>query len=278
MLTRIESTTETAQTPDGALLALFESRPQRAWELFIDKYSNLIFACLRRLGLDYDEAMERFVYVCEKLSEEDYRRLRGVKYLGQSGELTPWLVQVVRNLAVNFAQLQDGRQRLLKSIDRLGELDQKVFTAYFRQGLPPSEIRERLSAADNAAVRLVDVLDSLDRIFDSLSAKKLWRLVSNLERRRRPVSLVHEEGVMEKPVRCREASPEKKLLLRERRRQLRSALAELQPRARQLLRLRYEEGLSVRQAARLLDIGEREVKAALRSTRRTLRRRLCAAG
>ena len=137
---------ETAALSDAALLVLFRSQPQRAWELFIDKYARLIITRLRRFGLDYDQAMDRFVYVCEKLCEQDYRRLRSVRYLGSSGELTPWLVQVVRNLAINWAQSQEGRQRLSKPIAQLGRLDQKVFEAHFHLGLIPSEICEVFAA------------------------------------------------------------------------------------------------------------------------------------
>lgn len=260
------------RTPDAALFARFDHDPHGAWQRFLERYADTICATLRGLGFDYDQVMDRFVYVCEKLAENDYRRLRSVRYFGDRGEVTPWLRQVVKRLAINWAQSREGRRRLLKPIARLAELDQRIFEIYFWQGRTPSEVCERLRNEHDPSVELLDVFAGLERIFRCLSAKKLWRLVSGLTGRRKPLSLTYEEGDGERPVPCLAADPEEALLRRERRRHLETALAELEPYQRRLIELRYRDGLGIPEAARALDLGEREARAALRAARRRLRR------
>lgn len=62
----------TSTLSDTELLMLFHRDPQRAWELFIEKYADPLFSYLHNLGFNYDQAMDRFVYICEKLCEQDF--------------------------------------------------------------------------------------------------------------------------------------------------------------------------------------------------------------
>ena len=268
------------QPTDSALLALFENNSQQAWELFINKHSALILSCLRRSEGDYDRVMDRFVYICEKLSEHDYQRLRKVQFLGDSGEITPWLRQVVRRLAINFAQSRGGRRRLLRPIARLESFDQKVFEAYFWQRQTPLEISESLRAELRREIRLVDVIDSQERIFRNLGTRRIWRLLIDLGRRQPAMSLTceSEDDPLEWKLESSVADPEEELLRDEGLKRLRDGLAVLAPRDRLLLRLRYEEEHKVKDVGRILAMGDREVRSALRSARRRLRRVLRCGG
>jgi RNA polymerase sigma factor (sigma-70 family) len=262
---------------DAELLALFERDPQRAWECFLDRYSGRILGILRRLGFDYDGAMERFVYVCEKLAEDDWRRLRAIERPGTTGELTPWLVRVVHNLSINWAAGHDGRRRINRAVARLDAFDQEVFAAYFWEGLRPAEVHQRLRAA-RPDLDLPEVLDSLERVFASLSANKIWRLVSNLTRRRPPVSLADagDDSPLAARLASAEPTPEEAALRSESETLLEAALAELEPLDRLLLQMRYEEGLPVRETAAALGLDESETRGKLKTARRRLRRRLSA--
>ena len=42
---------------DEELLSLFRSPPHDAWDVFFDRYADLILSCLGRLGFDHDQAM-----------------------------------------------------------------------------------------------------------------------------------------------------------------------------------------------------------------------------
>ena len=57
---------------DTELLTVFHNHAERAWEIFIERYADVILSHLRSLGFDYDQAMDRFVYVCEKLCEQNF--------------------------------------------------------------------------------------------------------------------------------------------------------------------------------------------------------------
>jgi hypothetical protein len=260
---------------DTELLALFHSQPQRAWEVFVERYADTIFSYLHHLGFDYDQAMDQFVYVCEKLCEQDFRRLKAVRYAGQRGELTPWLRTVIKNLSVSFIWSVEGRKRLLKPITKLPLYQQRIFELYFWKGLSPVVICEQLQL-EHQAISLIEVFDALETIFSHLSQKKLWRLMSKLSRVRGEVSLdeVDEESGVGIQIADRSANPEEALLAREEDERLSQALAVLTPKERLLVQLRYEEGRALKEVAEMLRLNEGEVKAILKGVLKGLRQRL----
>ena len=249
-------------TTDGELLTLFQREPDQAWRLFIDRYADMIFSLIRGLGFDYDQAMDRFVFVCEKFCEKDFRRLKGIKYAGSRGDLTPWVRQVVKRLCINWAWSADGRKRLLKPIARLAPIEQRVFELYFWQGLSPSEIDERLRQEHFEDTEPASVFVALDRIFSQLSQKKLWRLISNLARARGFVSLDaidEESGLSWEPI-DEELDPERDLIQREQDRLLQQALTHLPERQVVVLQFHFEHALSIKEVAGILGMEEREVR------------------
>lgn len=258
---------------DEELLALFHSEPLRAWEIFIDKHADTIFRTLQHAGFDYDQAMERFVYVCEKLSEQNFRRLRTIQYAGSLGELTPWLRLVVKRLSINWAWSQEGRDRLFTSISNLSKREQRIFELYFRGGLLPTEIHERL-LQEHERIELADVFESLENIFAHLSENKLWKLLSQLNRARQTLSLDEtdeETGFQIEPVdEC--DNPEERLMRREENARFEKALESLSVKEKLVLEFRYEETLSVKEIAEMLKMEEREVKNLLKSSFYKLRK------
>jgi DNA-directed RNA polymerase specialized sigma24 family protein len=257
---------------DEEILLLFQSDPERAWRSFIDRYADAVYTELRRMGFDYDQAMDRFVFVFEKLAENDYRRLKTVRFAGRNGELTPWLSKVVRNLCVNWAWSEHGRRRLLKPIATMPRRDQRVFELYFWKGLSPALIHEQLRL-EHERIALVDVLDALERIFECLSQTKLWRLLSNLARHRAAVSLDESDegtGLTLDPADTR-SDPERSLLEREAVERLDSALADLRPRERLVVQFRYEEGMALTEIAEMLNINRRTVARMLEEVLEKLR-------
>ncbi len=261
---------------DSDLLALFEHQPEKAWRAFIDKHADTIFSMLRSLGFDYDQAMDRFVYVCEKLTEKNFRRLKAIKYAGSQGDITPWLRQVVRRLSINWAWAAEGRKRLLKPIARLGPCERRVFELYFWNGLMPSVIEERLSQEHFENVTLGSVFQALDQIFSRLSEKKLWRLISNLARAGDPVSLddADNEGGFSLDPPDDSSDPELELVRREEDRRLREALRELPQQDLLIVQFRFEHALGTREIAEVLGRNEREVKSALKASLQMLKKSL----
>lgn len=261
---------------DEELLSLFRSHPDRAWDLFIDRYADVILSCLDDLGFDHDQAMDRFVYVCEKLTEADYRRMRTIRFAGREGSLAPWVRTVVKNLSISWAWSVDGRKRLFRSIAELPEREQRVFELYFWHGLPPSEVHQRLRHERQDDVSYVEVLDALDSVFAHLSATQRWRLLSRLAAARAALSIddPHPETGLVLDPEDAEADPERDLMERERRRLVASALEGLAPRDRLILQLRYEDALSLAEVAEIVSLSLSTVKSSIRASLDQLRRTL----
>lgn len=262
---------------DTDLLKLFQRNPQRAWSLFCDKYSDFIYTILRRAGFDYDEAMERFVYVFEKLCEQDFRRFKTIKYAGNEGDLTPWLRQVVKNLCVNWAWSEDGRKRMFGFVAEMLPRQQRVFQLYFWQGQTPLEIYETLRLEHDKTVESVDVFDALEAIFEHLSEKKLWRLMSNLNRMRKTLSLDYEDedgNFFIEPIDENAPNAEENLQKKEVFAQLKSARETLSAREKLVVQFRYEEAMTVHEIAEMLGWEERETvnlhKSAIYKLRKVL--------
>jgi RNA polymerase sigma factor (sigma-70 family) len=264
---------EQGELSDEELLVLFDADPERAWDLFIDRYAGLVLATLRHLGFDHDEAMDRFVYVCEKLCEQGFRRLRSIRFAGSHGELTPWVRTVVKNLAVSWAWSVEGRQRLFKSIAELSARERRVFELYFWDGLTPSQVHERLRAEEQSGVELVEVLDALEVVFSHLSENQRWRLMSRLARNRKSISLADEDPETRVGFEPRDAAAdlEESLLRQERHQVVTAALAGLAPRERLILQLRYDEALTLAEVAEIVSLSLSAVKSSLRKSLDQLR-------
>ncbi len=259
---------------DEELLSLFSSRPDDAWDVFIDRYADLILSCLARLGFDHDQAMDRFVYICEKLCEQDYRRLKGIRYAGRQGELTAWIRTVVKHLAISWAWSVDGRKRLFKSIETLEAREQRVFELFFWYGLTPSQVHERLRFEEQSDVAYTQVLDALDVIFAHLSDNQRWRLMSRLARTRTALAIGvpdPETGLVFEPADLG-AGAEERLIRQERRQVLGSALDGLAPRERLILQLRYEQAMGLAEVADSVSVSLSTVKSSIRSSLAQLRR------
>ncbi len=257
---------------DEDLLKLFHRRPRRAWRVFLDRYADRIIGQLRGLGFERDEVMDRFVWVCERLASDNFRRLRQVRSTGRLGELVPWLREVVRNAAIEWGWSQTGRRRLFRSIERLGELDQRVFQLHFWAGLTPGGIAEALLAEGRPDWGPTQVYDALERILRHLDAGQRWRLLSQLARQRRPQQLdaaANESGADWEPV-GREPSPEEQLLSVERARYVSEAISRLPTGDRLVFKLRYEDSLTLAEISTITSRGLTAVKASLRRSRTTL--------
>lgn len=259
---------------DERLLALFDREAVRAWDLFLDRYAGLVLSTLRHLGFDHDEAMDRFVYICEKLCEHDFRRLRGIRFVGREGELVPWVRTVVRNLSVSWAWSVDGRRRLFRSIAALPDRERRVFELYFWRGLTPSETREHLAVEEQRSVGLIEVLDALEVLFTHLSDNQRWRLMSQLQRHRTPLPIAVDDpaGPMAYEPPDPAADPEQTALHEERRRVMVGALGGLESRERLILQLRYEEALTLAEVAEIVGLSLAAVKRSLRASLDQLRR------
>lgn len=249
---------------DAEMLRLFRSDGERAWQLFLDRYGARLLGYFRALEGDPDRAMDRFVALCERLRDRDFRRLREIEHVGERGELVPWLLAAAKNVAVDRTRAELGRRRLPKAVQAMSPLDQRVFELYFWRGLRPSELGQELGLERNRPADPIEVFDSLERLFECLDGPRLWRLVAQRSRSAEPAPLEPQDA-------SGAPSQEAAMLRRERVEGMRDLLAALPVEDRVLLRLRYAEGLAIDDLARQVRLEPAAVRRALRRARRAAR-------
>lgn len=81
-----------------------------AWEAFLGVHSRLLLHVARRVGHDYDAAMDAYAFLLEQLRSDDFHRLRSYEPDGRT-KFTTWLVVVARRLCADFARRKYGRFR-----------------------------------------------------------------------------------------------------------------------------------------------------------------------
>lgn len=81
---------------------------ERAWSEFVAVHSSLILRTARSVSPDYDDAMDRYAFVIERLRVRNFRRLRAFAAEGR-GSFPTWLAVVVRRLSFDYHRRRYGR-------------------------------------------------------------------------------------------------------------------------------------------------------------------------
>jgi len=132
------------------------------WKMFLARFSNLILKVIWRFEKDYDEVMEKYLFVCGKLLENDFARLRKFRTgQDQSPLFTTWLAAVTYNLCIDAHRSRHGRKQLPRAVARLGEFDREVFRLYYWKGCPIEEIEHRTGQGNS---NRGNVRESLERV------------------------------------------------------------------------------------------------------------------
>jgi RNA polymerase sigma factor (sigma-70 family) len=262
------------QSVENLLQGLRTRDPHVAWEAFLEEYAGLIFQVSRYIERDLDRASDCFQFVCEKLSEDRFRRLLRFKPNGPASFST-WLRAVVRNLCLDWRRKEFGRPRRFRSISRLSIFDQDVFSCVYERRVPVDEALQLLQT-NFPDVTSAHLAESRERIEEALTTKQRWRL-SIRSRRRLPETGTTVEEVETTLIEIPDPrpNPEKQALLAERRGALDRALDHLSKRERLLMRLRFEQELTLEQIANLLQLGnaqraDRQIKDILARLRENL--------
>jgi RNA polymerase sigma factor (sigma-70 family) len=220
-----------------------------AWKAFIDQWSGRLMAIARRHAVTDEDAQDCFLHLCEGLCSDGFARLRtydpdqGVPFGG-------WLAVVANRLAVDWQRRQYGRMRMPSAVLALDSFHQRVYELVYRQGLDRSACLEALRITyprlDEARIS-----GALARLHNALSSRQRWRLsFTNRPPEQRTVS--REAGhVMLAGAPIGEYLPEIKTEQSQRASALRAALKQLSAEDRLLLRLRFEQHLSLEQTARI---------------------------
>ena len=243
-----------AETPINEMLKQLRSRePQQAWALFLQDYGSLILQIVRRFEQNADHVSDCFQFVCEQISKGRFRRLRKFKAAG-SAKFATWLRAVVRNLCLDWHRKQFGRRRIFRSISLLSDLDQEIFRELYERGATERDVLVSLTPRfPHLTADLVS--EAIERINKELTKNQRWLLGarSALAPRLHRPELEDTDRATE--IADPRPNPETQAIMEEKRTIVNRALGRLPTRERLLMRLRFEEELTLEQIATLLDLG-----------------------
>jgi len=227
--------------------------PQEAWESFLERYSPLLLEVVRLFERDEDAAGDCYVFICEQLSRDNFRRLLRFRPDGPA-RFTTWLCVVARNLCLDWHRREVGRHRVFASVGRLSALDQKVFHCLFVELRPVEAAFLELRPAF-PQLTIDQVCEGADRVQRTLTSRQRWLLNARRARAsvRATVSLGQaDEAVWDAPSDM--PNPETWAGLQEERAALFAAMSRLSARERLLVRLRFERELTLDEIARLMQL------------------------
>lgn len=248
---------------------LSSGRVDSAWSEFLARYSPLILHVIRRHDAGEGPATECFNHVCAALSDNGFRRLRSFRPDGPACFKT-WLMAVVSNLCVDWHRQQQGRIRHTPCVLHLPELDQQVYQCIYVRRMSRAqclqELMPRFPELTDATVSEINA-----RLFALLTPQQRWQL-SVRTRARQHANHRSSTEVDELTERVMEPGPGPDDLTAglQEQRQLRDALARLPAEQRLLLRLRYEQSLTLAEVARMTNKPDpfranRQIQSALKA-------------
>jgi len=221
------------------------------WAGFLDQYAGLILKIAGQFEYEQDRLHDCFLFVCEKLSENGFKRL--LQYRPQqNATFRSWLITVIFNLCVDWHRTEFGRASLSPAISALPAFEQLVYRYSFEQGMSRQECLQAL-AVDFPRVTSEMLSEAAALIHRILSPRQRWQLGVRLHRRRR-LADGQENVLAGLPSPAKDpfhASEDRQQLER-----LQAALDTLSARQRLLLYYRFHAGLTLEQIAQILGLGD----------------------
>jgi RNA polymerase sigma factor (sigma-70 family) len=255
----------------GILRELRSRDPHAAWASFLELYSPVILEVIRLFERDEDAIGDCYLFVCEHLSQNRFRRLLRFRADGPVSFST-WLRAVARNLCLDWHRREFGRHRVFESITRLPTLDQDIFRSVFVECLPPEEASLKLQPRVPGLT--VDRLaEGIGRVQLALTPRQRWLLSVRRARAAHDLAgMAQQEDESLQNIPSVALNPESWAGLQEARGVLARGLARLSPRERLLIRLRFERDLTLEEIANLLGLGnpqsaDRRIKEAVEKLR-----------
>ncbi len=138
-----------------------------AWVEFLDRYAQLIMNTANQFEYEREQINECFIYVCEKLNDNGFRRLLNFNTRG-AAKFSTWLGTVVFNLCVDWHRREFGRVTLLPAISALSEFDQSVYRLSIEQKMNKEVCFQTLRANFPDLTR-DQVANSLERVYSLLT-------------------------------------------------------------------------------------------------------------
>jgi RNA polymerase sigma factor (sigma-70 family) len=240
-----------------------------AWIQFLERYSPLLQQVILLSVPGEDTQADCFVFVCEQLAANQFRRLRKFRPQG-SATFATWLRAVTRNLCLDWQRKVFGRWQPFTWIRSLTALEQQVFRRTYEELCTPEQTLALL-APSFPGVTAGMVEEAANRLGTRLSARERW-LLSAREVHLESLDAITDEGdgALRLQVRDFAADPERAAIEREHQASLQRVLAGLSKADQLLLRMRFEHGLTLQEIARIA--GFKDAQSADRALRTLLER------
>jgi len=251
---------------------------EEGWRRFLERYSGLIEAMIRRYLGAHDRDEIRSVYA-EVLESLYFRKL--AQFEGRSA-LSTWLTLVTRNHVLDHLRQRFGRRHPPRALQRLAKDDREIFRLYYVEGWSFADVLQHMHSAA-PAWNETRLLAALRRIETQIGDRWLRRLAYDLHAQSIGAAsgrlVAYLDHVRDEFKRNEGAhSPDYHLMEREAQaviERLQSVLATLPEDERRILSLRFERGWSARRIADELGLsGPRGAYTLLDRIVRGLRRRL----
>lgn len=251
-----------APSPGSGQAAGPEADYERLFLEHLDYIERVIAFIVRRHALRHLDAQDFEGWVKLRLVQRDYAVLR--KFRGRS-KLTTFLTTVIHNLYRDFRIRQWGKWRPSAAARRLGEVGEQLEALLYR---------DRYSLAEAAAALRENYdLDRTTGEIEELAAQLRPRFSRRFESERALVHAVSPERTEENLL-----AHEQSVLWSRVHSQVRKEIRCLGSEDRLILRMRFEEGLTVAAIARELDLDQRRLYARVHRLLREIRRRVEAGG
>ena len=249
------------------LAGLASPDPSAAWKDFLQRYSPIVLHIVRRCESDPQRVSECFDHVCQALSDNRFRRLLGFQSNGPA-KFRTWLMAVVANLCTDWHRKRRGRYRPLRAVAQLPELEQLVYRFIYARGMTRVEC---LRALEHRYPTLTEQqLSEINaRLFARLPQQQRWQLGTGMATAG-PQGELLTLDLTDDSFQLEDAGPgpEEVAQTDQEHARLAKAMAELPARQRLLLRLRFEQNLTLAEVARLAGLQDpfrahRQIQAAL---------------
>jgi RNA polymerase sigma factor (sigma-70 family) len=239
-----------------------------AWAEFIDRFSPLIMKAVGEFEYRQDRSNECFLFICEKLCDQQFRRLQ--KYNATSkASFHTWLSVVVFNLCVDWHRREFGRAQMLPAISALPAFDQAVYRICFESGMHLEDCFQILKS-DFPDLTRQQLSDGIGRVHGMLTPRQRWQ---NSVRTQRRNSKVVDLDQLPSP----ESGPECYALKAQLSENLERAMRSLNAEQRLMLHLRFRQGLTLKKISEVMQLGDpfrvrRQIQSVLEKLSRSMQR------
>jgi len=248
------------------LQGLSSNDPGPAWIEFLDQHSTLIMHTATQFEYTRDHATECYLYVCDQLRRDGFRRLLKFNTSGRATFRT-WLGAVVFNLCVDWHRHEYGRVTLLPAVSALPAFDRAVYRIVVELGQDKESCFQTLRTDFPDLTR--DLVErSVLRVYSLLTPQQRWQVL--VRNRRKSLARGHSPDNPIEHLPDPGSSPEEQAQKQQDLENLQRAMSRLPAPQRLLIRLRFQEGVSLEKIAEMTKLGDtnrawRHLQAALKA-------------